>query len=148
MVLAEMAQDNAVAEVTAEESVAAEQLDLAALPDFEDLLAERDGRIAELEQAVIELSYRIKDLIETNEAAAAAPAPDNSAELRAEMAELARRIEGMTEVRADPRLELETLGKRVDAVVEKIDEQERTLRHTITMLIEWVEGEIDHPQAA
>ena len=152
-VLAEMAQDNAVAEVTAEESVAAEQLDLAALPDFEDLLAERDGRIAELEQAVIELSYRIKEVIETQEAAAAAarargPGPDNSAELRAEMAELARRIEGMTEVRADPRLELETLGKRVDAVVEKIDEQERTLRHTITMLIEWVEGEIDHPQAA
>jgi putative secretion ATPase (PEP-CTERM system associated) len=79
----------------------------------EDMLAERDAQIAELQQAIVELSNQ------QDEAAAAAVRP----ELAAMQEQLAR----------------------MDA---KLFEQERTIRHTLTMLIEWIEGEMEQSKAA
>jgi hypothetical protein len=69
---------------------------------FEQLLAERDAQIAELQEAVIELSGR-QDGAEREHIA---------------------RLEG------------------------KLAEQERTIRSTLTMLIEWIEGETEQREAA
>ena len=70
---------------------------------------------------------------------------NDDAALREELSTLAERMGHME--RRDP-ADLEKIDGKLKAMADKIDEQERTLRHTITMLIEWVEGEIDHPQAA
>ena len=37
---------------------------------------------------------------------------------------------------ADPRL-----GDRISAIEERLDQQEAVLRHTLTMLIEWFDGQ-------
>lgn len=79
----------------------------------EDLLAERDAQIAELQQAVVELANQ------QEQAVAAAVQPELQA-----MAEKIARLEART------------------------FEQERTMRHTLTMLIEWIEGEMDESKAA
>jgi type II secretory pathway predicted ATPase ExeA len=79
----------------------------------EALLGERDGQIAELQQAVIELANR------HDEAAVAALMPD-----------------------------IATLQERLARLEAKSFEQERTIRHTLTMLIEWIEGEMDESKAA
>ena len=73
---------------------------------LDNLLAERDFRIAELEQAVVELSHVQRDGF----AAAVAP-------------------------------EVAALQDRVAQLEARLIEQERTMRHTLTMLIEWIEGE-------
>lgn len=79
----------------------------------EDLLAERDAQIAELQQAVVELSAQ-------SEARLVAAVQPDIAALQEKMA-------------------------RMEA---KAFEQERTIRHTLTMLIEWIEGEMDESKAA
>lgn len=79
----------------------------------EDLLAERDAQIAELQQAVVELSAQ-------SEARLVAAVQPDIAALQDKMA-------------------------RLEA---KAFEQERTIRHTLTMLIEWIEGEMDESKAA
>lgn len=70
--------------------------------DLEAMLAERDGLIAELQQAI---------------------------------AELERRHEAQGPGRAADQLQ------RAEGLEARIEEQERTLRHVLTMLIEWIEGE-------
>jgi general secretion pathway protein A len=79
----------------------------------EDLLAERDAQIAELQQAVIELSNQ------QDQAVAAAVQP-----------------------------ELQAMAEKIARLEAKTFEQERTIRHTLTMLIEWIEGEMDESKAA
>jgi putative secretion ATPase (PEP-CTERM system associated) len=79
----------------------------------EEMLADRDAQIAELQQAIVELSNQ------QDEAVAAAVRP----ELAAMQEQLARQ----------------------DA---KLFEQERTIRHTLTMLIEWIEDEVEQSKAA
>ncbi len=44
--------------------------------------------------------------------------------------------------------EIAALQERLATIEAQMLEQERTMRHTLTMLIEWVEGEMEHPQAA
>jgi general secretion pathway protein A len=78
-----------------------------------EMLAERDGQIAELQQAVVELATAQDDKV------ARAMAP-----------------------------EIAALQERLATLDAQMLEQERTMRHTLTMLIEWVEGEMEHPQAA
>jgi putative secretion ATPase (PEP-CTERM system associated) len=73
---------------------------------LDNLLAERDFRIAELEQAVVELSTARRD----TETAALSP-------------------------------EVTALQDRVAQLEARLIEQERAMRHTLTMLIEWIEGE-------
>jgi putative secretion ATPase (PEP-CTERM system associated) len=80
---------------------------------LDELLAERDAQIAELQQSVVELASAQDDKV------ARAMAP-----------------------------EIAALQERLAAMEAQMLEQERTLRHTLTMLIEWVEGELEHPQAA
>ena len=63
------------------------------------MLAERDAQIAELQQAVVELSR-------------AAEQDDDGQE---------------------------DLAERIDAFGRRLDEQERSVRHVLTMLIEWID---------
>ena len=79
----------------------------------EDLLAERDAQIAELQQAVVELANQ------QDQAVAAAMQP-----------------------------EIQALQEKIARLEAKTFEQERTIRHTLTMLIEWIEGEMDESKAA
>jgi len=72
-------------------------------------LAERDGQIAELQQAVIEL---------------------------------ANNVEGpMAAAKLAQAQELAALKEQVATLQSRMVEQERTIRHTLTMLIEWIEAE-------
>jgi general secretion pathway protein A len=87
-------------------------VDAVVMSQLQALLAERDSQIAELQQAVIELANEREAMVA---APAAAPAADSAA-LAAVEAKLAG-IEG------------------------KMLEQERTIRHTLTMLIEWIESD-------
>jgi putative secretion ATPase (PEP-CTERM system associated) len=79
----------------------------------EQMLAERDAQIAELQQAVVEMASR------HDEAIASALMP-----------------------------EIVTLQEQLARLEAKTFEQERTVRHTLTMLIEWIEGEMDETKAA
>nr|WP_137678280.1 XrtA/PEP-CTERM system-associated ATPase [Parerythrobacter lutipelagi] len=68
----------------------------------EDLLAERDVQIAELQQAIVELS-------DTVEKAEGGSVPDN-------------------------------LAERLASLEDRLEEQERMVRHVLTMMIEWMES--------
>ena len=89
-----------------EDEPAATDEELPALdPELVDsLLAERDIRIAELQEAVDELSRSREE-----------PVSDA----------------------ANP--EIAALNERISSLEEQLSEQERTMRHTLTMLIEWIE---------
>ncbi len=93
-------------------ALAAVPVDAVVMSQLQALLAERDAQIAELQQAVIELANEREALVA---APVQAPASDHAA-LAAVEAKLAG-IEG------------------------KMLEQERTIRHTLTMLIEWIESD-------
>lgn len=80
---------------------------------IEAMLAGRDAQIAELQQAIVELSSH------QDEALAAAIRPEINA-----MQEQFARMEA------------------------KLFEQERTIRHTLTMLIEWIESDMEQHEAA
>ena len=79
----------------------------------EDMLAERDAQIAELQQAVVELAEQ------QDQAVASAMQP-----------------------------EIQALQEKIARLDARTFEQERTIRHTLTMLIEWIEGEMDESKAA
>lgn len=135
VVLGEMASDSAsdasdtpepvaagaVAAVDAPQPVAEQPAAAAPAPQpagidpelLDQLLAERDAQIAELQQAVIELASAREDKV------AQVMAP-----------------------------EIAALQERLARLEAQMQEQEQTLRHTLTMLIEWVEGEMEQPQAA
>lgn len=83
----------------------------AALAQFKAMLAERDVQIQELQQAVIELANERDSL-------ASAPAFDPA--------------HGPS---------LADLEAKLAAMEGKVLEQERTIRHTLTMLIEWIEAD-------
>ncbi|HOB14045.1 MAG TPA: XrtA-associated ATPase [Novosphingobium sp.] len=86
-------------------------VDAVAMAQLQALLAERDAQIAELQQAVIELAN------ERDEAPAvpAAAGVDNAA--------------------------LAAVEAKLAGIETKMLEQERTIRHTLTMLIEWIEAD-------
>ena len=73
---------------------------------IEAMLAVRDGTVAELQQAIVELSNRQEDSV---------------------------RLALMPEIA--------TLQEKIAKLEAKTFEQERTIRHTLTMLIEWIESE-------
>ena len=87
-------------------------VDVVVMAQLQALLADRDAQIAELQQAVIELAN------ERDEVAAApmvAPAADKAA--------------------------LAVVEAKLAGIETKMLEQERTIRHTLTMLIEWIEAD-------
>ncbi len=90
------------------------------MADIEAALATRDALIAELQEAVIELS-------DAGEAAPVAVEDGNQEQVLSLLAGLEARING---------------------IEDRLSEQEHTLRHTLTMLIEWIEDDDQHRQAA
>lgn len=121
-VLAEMEGDNAFPAAapaptsrveTGEQSArtSSPELQAVAAPAFDvsilhEALAKRDAQIAELQQAVVELSYA------HNDGSAVAASPD-----------------------------LTELTDHIAQLESRLAEQERTMRHTLTMLIEWIESD-------
>lgn len=95
-----------------------------AAEELADVLAERDVQIAELQQAVIELSQAVDGLAAQPQPVEEAPAPAASLE------------------------EVAALTDRVAALEARLIEQDRTIRHTLSMLIEWIEGDGDNDRAA
>lgn len=103
-------------------------------------LAERDEQIAELQQAIIELA----DM----RAAPVAPLPDF--DLAAHLEEANRRIAAL-EARPGDEGVLAALAeaqRTIAALESRTSEQEQAIRHTLTMLIEWIEAEDFHRAAA
>lgn len=80
---------------------------------LEAMLAERDAQIAELQQAIVELSGQ------QDEAASRALRP-----------------------------ELALMQEQLARMEAKLFEQERTVRQTLTMLIDWIDGDVDQTRAA
>lgn len=83
------------------------------MEQFEAALAERDAQIAELQQAIVEISNQ------TDAAVTSAIAP-----------------------------EIELMREQVARIEARCFEQERSIRQTLTMLIEWIESEMDSSKAA
>lgn len=118
-VLAEMEGDNAFPAAAPAPTPRVDQPSVAAAPAItapaapafdvavlHEALAKRDAQIAELQQAVVELSYNRND----NVAAIASP-------------------------------DIAALTDRIAQLEARLIEQERTMRHTLTMLIEWIESD-------
>lgn len=80
------------------------------LAEIEAALAQRDGLIAELQEAVIDLSHALAER-----------APQPAVEL------------------GDVLDQLAVLEKRIALAEDRAVEQEHTLRHMLTLLIEWIE---------
>jgi putative secretion ATPase (PEP-CTERM system associated) len=87
------------------------------LHQIERALAERDGHIAELQQAVLELANSVEG-------------PDSLATAQGHADEIA------------------ALNNRLTALENRLVEQDRTIRHTLTMLIEWIEEDVGQRAAA
>jgi putative secretion ATPase (PEP-CTERM system associated) len=102
-----------MADVRQERAKSPEQSTGLALETVELMLAERDAKIAELQQAVVEMAAR------QDEIAATALMP-----------------------------EVVALQEQLARLEAKTAEQERAVRHTLTMLIEWIEGEMGETKAA
>ncbi|KPH61668.1 XrtA/PEP-CTERM system-associated ATPase [Novosphingobium sp. ST904] len=96
----------------------------AAIALIETALAERDSQIDELQHAVLELAARAEREKEV-------PAGSGNDPLIAALQE-----------------QLEQSAAHAARLEARLDEQERTLRHTLTMLIEWFEGGEGQRQAA
>jgi putative secretion ATPase (PEP-CTERM system associated) len=108
---APVAQPAEQAQATARSDIA----DVAALARIEGALAQRDAQISELQHAVLELANANEAAVSAQEAGQASSGGIDQSHL----AEFAQR--------------LETLEGRML-------EQDRTIRHTLTMLIEWIEA--------
>jgi general secretion pathway protein A len=103
-------------------------------------LAERDEQIAELQQAIIELA---------DMRPATAPEPVADFEALAKLEEANRRIAALEARDGNEALlaALAVANSRIAALETRTVEQEQAIRHTLTMLIEWIESE-DYQRAA
>ena len=95
--------------------------------DLSAQLSEQAAQIAELQQAVIELANGHD----------AAPAQEHVAGIATELA--ASHTAELAADRAASKAALTALADRIAALETRLAEQDRTLRHTLTMLIEWIE---------
>lgn len=112
------------AEAPAAQPVQPEGLDAAAaVALIESALVDRDAQIAELKQAMVDLAA--------------------AAEERA-----AAEAEGENEQIAALQAQLADVSDHAATLEARLGEQERTLRHTLTMLIEWIEGGEGQREAA
>ncbi|MDP3677019.1 MAG: XrtA-associated ATPase [Novosphingobium sp.] len=99
----------------------AEQSAAPAMVDIQAALATRDVLIAELQEAVIELS--------------------NWGELAQPVARLVPDEDRIVALLAG-------IEERINGIEDRLSEQEQTLRHTLTMLIEWIEDDDQQRHAA
>ncbi|MBT0669124.1 AAA family ATPase [Novosphingobium profundi] len=90
----------------------------AAVALIENALADRDAQISELQQAVVELA--------------------NAAEQRE--ADALERVDPQAELVAALQAQLADVTQHATQLEARLGEQERTLRHVLTMLIEWIES--------
>ena len=97
----------------------------AAVALIETALSDRDAQIAELQQAMVELSEAAEQRAEVAAADAA-----NAAASDAARAELIAALQN----------QLAEVSGHAAKLEARMGEQERTLRHTLTMLIEWIES--------
>lgn len=123
----------------------------AAIALIENALADRDAQIAELQAAVIEIANAAESrapagiddervaalearlaIAETREPAAPVVDDDRIAALEAHLEGAERHLEGV-------QAHLEASEAHRAALEARLAETERTLRHTLTMLIEWIE---------
>ena len=109
---------------------AAAPVDAVERGQLETLLAERDVQIAELREALFELANRTD-----------ATAPTQSEE------DLAERIAAFDSRMSAIDERFVEMDERLAVLESRQIEQDRTIRHTLTMLIEWIEGD-DFQRAA
>ncbi len=86
-----------------------------ALPDDSEVLAQMQVELAQRDAQIAELQQAVIELANGDHYA---PAPDESAAA-----------------------EVSALTERLVALENRLSEQDRTIRHTLTMLIEWIEGD-------
>jgi general secretion pathway protein A len=126
-VLADLDEDKAVTEpaaalveapapMPAVEPTARPTISTADTSAMKAALADRDGQIVELQQALIELANTVEGPVTTDAAAQAQ--------------------------------EIAVLRQQIGSLERRLGEQEQTLRHTLTMLIEWIEADDLHRVAA
>jgi hypothetical protein len=105
----------------ADAAVAGPPIDAVPFEEMKEAFDERDALIAELQQAIIELA----NTLEHQPGAAPAPAVDLA--LKADIAALKERMNGMAD--------------RLGALETRMVEQEASVKHTLAMLIEWLESD-------
>lgn len=116
----------------------------------EDLLAERDEQIAGLERSLAALAERFdattpgEEIAQLREQLAERDA--QIAELQEAVVELSTQVEEGKSDEADPALE--AMREQFAKLEARSFEQERTIRQTLSMLIEWIESELDESKAA
>jgi putative secretion ATPase (PEP-CTERM system associated) len=97
------------------------QIDAVPFAEMKEAFDERDALIAELQQAVIELA----NTLETQPAPVGGGAVDPG--LKSDVAALSQRMAGMAE--------------RLDRFEQRLVEQEASVKHTLSLLIEWLESD-------
>ncbi len=135
------------------------------LAGIESALAARDAQIAELQQAVIELANasEARDAQVAEEPVqdpAIARLEEALADRDAQIAALQESVRELTlanEAHAAKSAEqidvadhpaVGDLNERLSQLEDRLIEQDRTIRHTLTMLIEWIEADDQHRAAA
>ena len=111
---------------------------------IDDLLAERDVRIAELGEALDELAARADEAPKADPEIAAMR--EQIAELQQAVIEVSGEVEDSAMRVLAP--ELEAMRGEIAKLEARTFEQERTIRQTLSMLIEWIEAEMDSSKAA
>lgn len=113
------AQVLAAAAPAVSQAVAAPVIDAVPFDEMKEAFAERDALIAELQQAVIELA----NTLEHQPLPGSAPVADLG--LKADIAALGERMNAM--------------AGRLDALEQRMVDQEASVKHTLATLIEWLE---------
>jgi len=126
-VLAEMTGEGVPVSTAVAAPAAETQVQPSVPADLSGQLAEQAAQIAELQQAVIELANGHD----------AAPVQEHVAGIAAELA--ASHTAELAADRAASKVAIAALQERIAALESRLAEQDRTLRHTLTMLIEWIE---------
>lgn len=109
----------------------------------EAMMAERDSRIAQLQQVVEELASRPEPV---SVEAMLADRDAQIAELQQAVVELSNQHDQA--MAAVVRPDIIALQEQLAKMEARVFEQERTIRHTLTMLIEWFDEGMEQPKAA
>ncbi len=135
-----MIEEAAAAQQAKADEALAAPADAMTLDQIKALLADRDAQIAELQQAVIELANERESEPGVTPLAAN---PEQFDRLEQRLNALESREPVVTEpaVNEIAAAAIEQFDRRFAALEAKMQEQERTVRHTLTMLIEWIEAD-------